>query len=40
MMLPYTLATRSSVAGVSPDTTLMIFVSVCSWSPGLIRSGE
>ena len=27
-------------AGVSPETTLMILVSVCSLSPGLMRSGE
>jgi hypothetical protein len=28
------------VAGVSPDTTLMIVRSVCALSPGLMRSGE
>ena len=26
--------------GVSPETTFMILVSVCSLSPGLMRSGE
>jgi hypothetical protein len=31
---------RSSVSGVSPDTTFVIVVNVCSRSPGLIRSGE
>ena len=40
MMLPYTDATFSRVSGVSPDTTLVIRVSVCSRSPGLMRSGE
>ena len=38
--LAYICATRSSVSGVSPDTTLVIFVNVRSLSPGLIRSGE
>jgi hypothetical protein len=40
MMLPYISATRSSVRGLSPETTLTIVVSVCALSPGLIRSGE
>jgi hypothetical protein len=38
--LPYTSATRSSVSGVSPETTFVIFVSVRFLSPGLMRSGE
>ena len=38
--LAYSAATFSSVSGVSPETTFVIFVSVCSLSPGLMRSGE
>ncbi len=38
--LPYICATRSSVSGVSPETTFVILVSVRSRSPGLMRSGE
>ncbi len=38
-MRSYSAATRSSVSGVSPATTLMTFVSMCSRSPGLMRSG-
>ena len=40
MMAPYIVRTFSSVSGASPDTTLTIFVTVRSLSPGLIRSGE
>ena len=39
-MLLYIRSTSSSVSGVSPETTLMIFVSVRSLSPGLMRSGR
>ncbi len=38
-MRSYSAATFSSVAGQSPDTTLMTLVSMCSRSPGLMRSG-
>jgi len=30
----------ASVSGVSPETTFLIFSTVCSLSPGLMRSGE
>ncbi len=38
--IEYVSATRSSVSGVSPETTFTMRVSVCSLSPGLMRSGE
>ena len=40
MIAPYASATRSSVSASSPETTFMIRSSVCSLSPGLMRSGE
>ena len=38
-IVSYSFATLSSVSGVSPETIFRIFVSVCSLSPGLMRSG-
>ena len=40
MIAPYASATRFSVAASSPETTFTIRSSVCSVSPGLMRSGE
>ena len=39
IMDPYRFASASSVSGVDPETTLVIFVMVCFLSPGLMRSG-
>jgi hypothetical protein len=39
MIEPYMRSTVAKVSGVSPETTLRIFVSVRSLSPGLMRSG-
>jgi len=36
----YRLSTFIAILGVLPDVTFRIFVTVCSLSPGLIRSGE
>ena len=36
----YSLASFSSVSGLSPETTLTIVGRRCCLSPGLIRSGE
>ena len=36
----YKLSTRSAMSSVDPEVTFKIFVTVCSLSPGLMRSGE
>ena len=36
----YRASTFSAASGVEPDVTFIIFSTVCSLSPGLIRSGE
>ena len=36
----YTLSTKSATSGVEPDVTFLIFSTVCSLSPGFMRSGE
>ena len=40
MTLPYSCGDALERFGVSPETTCVIVVSVCSLSPGLMRSGE
>ena len=35
----YTRSTNSAISGVDPDVTFLIFSTVCSLSPGLMRSG-
>jgi hypothetical protein len=36
----YRLLITSAISGVDPEVTFLIFSTVCSLSPGLIRSGE
>ena len=36
----YKSSTIVAISGVEPDVTFKIFVTLCSLSPGLMRSGE
>ena len=36
----YTSSITSAILGVEPEVTFLIFSTVCSLSPGLMRSGE
>ena len=40
IILLYNASTFSPISGVEPEVTFKIFSTVCSLSPGLIRSGE
>ncbi|MEB3234425.1 MAG: hypothetical protein VKM98_03260 [Cyanobacteriota bacterium] len=39
MIEPYNPSTQAATSGVLPLVTLVIVVSLCSVSPGLMRSG-